>query len=350
MRTLLVVVPEGIDDPARPSGGNVYARRMCGGLAEMGWSVREREVAGDWPRPDARALAGLAAALADAADGGLVIIDGLIASAAAEVLRTHAARLRLVVLMHMPLGDGAPRARTAEGAALSVAAAVVATSGWTRRRLLELYPLEPGRVHVARPGVDAAALAPGSAGGETLLCVAAVTRGKGHDTLLDALATAPDLSWRCVCVGSLDRDPGFVEHLRRRTRDLGLIDRITFRGPRTGADLARHYAEADLLVLASRGETYGMVLAEALAHGVPVLATLVGGVAEAVGHGAGGTRPGLLVPPGDAAALGTAVRRWLCDAPLRGRLRHAARERRVTLEGWPATASVIDGVLDGVRR
>ena len=178
---------------------------------------------------------------------------------------------------------------------------------------------------MAEPGVDPAALAPGSADGGALLCVAAVTRGKGHDVLLDGLATVPDLSWRCACVGSLDRAPAFADHVRRRARDAGLRDRVHFAGPRIGAALDSAYAAADLLVLASHGETYGMVVTEALARGVPVLATDVGGVPEALG----GRRPaGLLVPPGDPEAFGAALRRWLGDAALRERLRRAARERR----------------------
>jgi glycosyltransferase involved in cell wall biosynthesis len=182
------------------------------------------------------------------------------------------------------------------------------------------------------------------------LCVAAVTSGKGHDVLLDALATTTDLSWHCVCVGSLDRDPAFVAGLRRRARDGGLGERVCFSGPRVGADLDRTYAAADLLVLASRAETYGMVITEAMARGLPVVAAEVGGVAETLGHGADGTRPGLLVPSDDPAALGAALRAWLGDARLRARLRQAACERRESLTGWSTTTSVLAGVLAGVAR
>jgi glycosyltransferase involved in cell wall biosynthesis len=199
-------------------------------------------------------------------------------------------------------------------------------------------------VQVAEPGVDVAALAPGSADGGALLCVAAVTRGKGHDVLLGGLATVPDLSWRCACVGSLDKAPAFADHVQRRALTFGLRDRVRFTGPRVGAALDSAYAAADLLVLASRGETYGMVVTEALARGVPVLATDVGGVPEALGQG------GLLVPPGDPEAFGAALRRWLEDADLRDALRQAARERRATLRGWEDTASDVDTALMAAAR
>ena len=153
-----------------------------------------------------------------------------------------------------------------------------------------------------------------------------------------------------MCVGSLDRDPAFVDGLRRRSADGGLDDRVSFPGPRTGAELDRSYAAADLLVLASRAETYGMVVTEALARGLPVVAADVGGLTEALGHGADGIRPGLLVAPEDPAALGAALRAWLGDAELRARLRRAARERRESLPEWSTTASVIAGVLAEASR
>jgi glycosyltransferase involved in cell wall biosynthesis len=355
MTEVHVVVPEGIDDPARESGGNAYDRRVCRGLAALGWTVHQHPIAGAWPRPGAAGHAALARTVQRIPDGALVLLDGLVASAAPEELVPQARRLRQVVLVHMPLGHRPPdgeagAVRKRERDVLAAACAVVTTSAWTRHRLDELYALPADRVHVAEPGVDAAGLAPGTAAGDALLCVAAVTPDKGHDVLLDALATAADLSWRCACVGSVERDPAFADSLRHRARDGGLGDRVRFPGPRTGPELDRAYAAADVLVLASRAETYGMVVAEALARGLPVIVAEVGGVTEALGHGDDGTRPGLLVAPGDPAALGAAVRAWLGDAELRGRLRRAARERRASQRRWPATTSVLAGVLAGAAR
>jgi glycosyltransferase involved in cell wall biosynthesis len=235
-----------------------------------------------------------------------------------------------------------------ERAVLEAAGAVVTTSQWSRSRLLELYALAPDRVDVAEPGVDPADLAPGSAGGGELLCVANVTVEKGHDVLVDALLSLSEQSWRCFCVGSVDRDPEFVEDLRRRASGAGLADRVLFPGTRTSSDLHRSYVAADLMVLASRAETYGMVVTEALAHGLPVLATDVGGLTEALGHGDDGMRPGMLVPPDDPIALAAALRAWLDDAELRGRWRRAAHERRRSLPGWATTASAIADVLADV--
>jgi glycosyltransferase involved in cell wall biosynthesis len=301
------IVPAGLDDPARPSGGNTYDRRVIGGLAALGWTVREH--------------VGVSAVEA-LPDGAVAVVDGLIASPAPEVLVPHAARLRLVVLLHMPCADARERA------VLEAASAVVTTSEWTRRRLAELYGLP---AVVAEPGVDAAPLAPGTPAGGALLCVAAITPGKGHDVLLAALEAVADLPWRCTCAGSLDRDPQFAASVRGGRAD--------FVGPLVGPALDRAYAAADLLVLPSRAETYGMVVTEALARGIPVVASDVGGVREALRSG------GLLVPPADPAALAAALRRWLTDAALRERLRRAARSRRTELRGWAATAADVAAVL-----
>jgi glycosyltransferase involved in cell wall biosynthesis len=229
------------------------------------------------------------------------------------------------------------------------ATAVITTSVWSRHRLVELYELPVNRLYTAEPGVNPGQLARGSAAGEALLCVAAVTRDKGHDVLLEALGALGDLPWQCTCVGSLDRDPAWVDALRRRASELGLGNRLRLAGTATGAQLDRAYAEADLMVLASRAETYGMVVTEALAHGLPAVVTDVGGVSEALGHGADGTRPGLLVPAEDPGALADALRSWLDGSDLRARLRQAARERRQSLPGWASTSSTIADILAGLN-
>jgi glycosyltransferase involved in cell wall biosynthesis len=345
-----VVVPAGIDDPTRPSGGNTYDRRLCESLACAGWSVHRRAVAGGWPSAGEEGSQALAEALAPLPDGSLVLVDGLVASTLPEVVVPAARRLGLVVLLHLPAGVGAVAelARAQERTVLCAAAAVITTSEWSRQWLVAAYDVDPGRAHVAHPGVDGADLAVGTTSGGSLLCVAPVSFAKGHDVLAEALGRVAGLPWRCVCIGALTRSPDEVEEVRRRLAAAGVARRVEMAGPRTGPELEASYAAADLLVLASRGETYGMVVTEALARGLPVVAADVGGVSEALGVLTDGRQAGMLLPPGDAGALAGALRDWLTDGVLRRTLREAAIERRAGLSGWSETANRVAAVLSGV--
>lgn len=346
MTTVHAVLPDGVDDPRRPSGGNVYDRRVLDGLRDLGWEVREHLVPTPWPRRDDGAGL-LATTLAGLPEDALTLVDGLVLSAGAEAVAGAAERLRLVVLSHMPLGFVDPALAPAEGRVLGRAAGAVVTSGWTRDWLVGRYAVPLGRVRVVRPGVDPAPEVAGSAAGTRLLCVGAVTRGKGHDLLVAALAQVADLPWQCTCVGATDLDPGFARDVQRAVRERGLGSRVELVGPRTGDGLRSAYAAADVLVLASRAETYGMVLAEALARSLPVVTADVGGVREALGDGP--DLPGLLVPPEDPGALAGALREWLTDAHLRDRLRDRARDRRAALPTWRSSVRGLAAALSALR-
>src|SRR4051794_21656710 len=338
---LRVVLPAGVDDPARPSGGNVYDRRVLDGLTKRGRRIEEHQVAGSWPNPDTDDLGRLAAALGTMPDDCVVLVDGLVASGAAAVLVRESERLRLVVLLHMPVGPD-----RSEAIVLGAATAVLTTSDWARSQVRTWYGLR--QIDVALPGVDPAppVTRHRDAGGTSFICVAAVHRGKGHDVLLEALAALGDRAWKLTCVGSLEVDPDFVASLQTQVYARTWERRVLFTGPLSAAALSASYDAADLLVLPSRSESYGMVVAEALAHGLPVVASAVGGVSEALGGVEPvGAMPGLLVPPGDAPALTGALRSWLDDPGLRERLARSAARRRPALRSWEATVSDVADVL-----
>jgi glycosyltransferase involved in cell wall biosynthesis len=344
-----VIVPDGFDDPGQPTGGNIYDRRVCAGLAEAGWEVPVATVAAAWPVPDSGARAELDRILSGIPDGEIALIDGLIASPTAAQLLPHAGRISMTVLLHMPLATALDSrhdssAQRSEQVVLRAAAGVVVTSEWTRQQVLSRYEIPPSRVHVARPGADRVA-APARPVRGHLICVGVLSRHKGQDLLVEALAELGDLDWHCVLAGSLDRDADFVEHLQTRITRLGYNHRVRLTGILTGAALSHAYTTADLLVAPSRAETYGMTVTEALAHGLPVIATAVGGLPEALGSTADGTRPGQLIPPGDPAALAAVLGDWLSDERLRHRLRAAARQRRSTLRGWEQTTEEIANAL-----
>jgi glycosyltransferase involved in cell wall biosynthesis len=347
--TVHAVLPADVDDPALASGGNRYDQAMLRGLARTAWDVRPVRAAGGWPRPTAPEIAALTGALAALPDGALVLADGLVVCAAPAAVLPAAARLRLVVLVHMPLADDpalspadADALDRGERAVLRSAAAVVATSASAAQRLTDRHDLDPVRVRVVPPGVDPAPVAPGTDGVSALLCVAALTRGKGQDVLVKALAGVADLPWSCTLAGPVRREPATARRIRNLIAERGLDERIRLVGPQ--ADMAPWYAAADLLVHPSRTETYGMVVTEALARAIPVLTTTAGALPSTL-TGAGRPTPGLLVPPDDPSALTTALRRWLTDPALRTGLRAAAHRRRPTLISWPTQVTALATVL-----
>ncbi|SFS73560.1 glycosyltransferase family 4 protein [Saccharopolyspora flava] len=316
-----------VPDDELPSGGNVYDRRAATGLAELGFEVRVSAVAGAWPQPDRAALDRLGHALGGIADGEVVLFDGIVACGVPDVIAAHARRLRVAILVHLPLADETGlSARTAalldaaEQRALSAAELVITTSPQTARRL-------PG-ARIAIPGTDPAPVATGTDGVSRLLCVAALMPRKGQELLLRAL---DDMPLTCEFVGP-ERDSGYARVLRERG---GVL-----RGPLTGAELDEVYASADLLVQPSLAETYGMAVTEGLARGIPVIASAV---PDALGDG------GLLLPPGDLDALTAALRDWVADPAFRERLRAAALRRRAELPTWDATARQLAAALTSLE-
>ncbi|WP_348789991.1 glycosyltransferase family 4 protein [Leifsonia sp. NPDC080035] len=332
---LVFAVPRAVDDPERVSGGNVYDRRVRDALRAAGREVRMLLVA-DEPGALAVALRGLA-------DGALLLADGLLVSREPGAVVAEAHRLRIVILAHMVEPDpDEPRL-----AAFRAALLIVATSEWTRTELAAQGAADAARVVVAHPGADPAPVTAASEDGGRLLCVAVVAPHKGQDLLVRALAGFADRpGWTCTVAGSLRADPGFAEALGSVVDAAGLADRIGFPGVLDGRALEDAYAHADLLVQPSRSESYGMAIAEALAHGVPVLATAVGGIGEAIPV----RDAAMLVPPDDPWALHVVLQQWWADPARRAAAKAAALAARSIGRSWAGTAAVIEAALAEAER
>lgn len=342
MNRVHFLVPGALDDPAHPSGGNRYDRRLRSELVRAGWQVRLVRIGGA-RQVDERALLDELTALPQAEP---VLMDGLLAAAAPAVVAAHARRLRIVILLHMlPAGldesSGYPLV-------LRAARAVITTSEWARRQLRETGYAEPGRVVAAPPGVDQALPVVASPSGARLRCVAALLPHKGQDVLLDALRRIRALDWTCDLLGAADLDVAFTRGLHDQARTSGISPRVRFLEPRPATRTRELYDGADLLVVPSLTESYGMVVTEAIACGIPVVAADTGGISEAMGTG-DSRRPGLLVPPGDAAGLAEALEAWLTRPALRAQLTAAAHERRRGLPAWQTTAATAARVLASAR-
>jgi len=347
MNPLHLVVPGPID---QRTGGYIYDRRIVEGLRAAGRAVEVHELAGCFPTVDEAARRAASRAVEAMPRPALPVIDGLALPAFADLTR----RLPQpwVALVHHPLaletGLSPAKARAFAGLErrlLADATRLVVTSEATRRDLAG-YGIEDRRIGVVRPGTDPAPLASGSGGpGLALLCVASLTPRKGHLVLLEALATLRTLDWRLTCVGSALRDPACARAIAMACDRLGLRARVELAGEHPEAGLGRYYDGADLFVLASYHEGYGMVLAEALARGLPVVATTAGAIPETVPDGAG-----LLVAPGDPQALAAALRRAMTEPELRAELIAGARAARRGLPGWDDAATAFAAELAGLAR
>lgn len=329
------------------TGGYAYDRRIAEGLRGLGWTVEPCMLDESFPQPTGGALLHAEAALAALPDGTLVVADGLAFGAMPALAERHARRLRWIALVHHPLafetGLGEARRRAlfdSERRSLAMARTVIATSAATARALAQ-FDVPAGKLQVVEPGTDPAPLARGSGEAATaLLCVATLTPRKGHAVLIDALAGLKEKPWTLVCAGSETRDPATTAALRRAIADAGLGERVQLLGEVDAARLNQLYDGADLFVLPSHHEGYGMVLAEALARGLPVLATTAGAMADTVPAGAG-----VLVPPGDTPALRSALANLLDRPARRLELAAGARAARERLPTWPAACERFAAVL-----
>jgi glycosyltransferase involved in cell wall biosynthesis len=231
-----------------------------------------------------------------------------------------------------------------ERAALMAARLVIVTSKATARTLIADYAVAADRIVVARPGNDARPPAQASTDGIVrLLSVGAIVPRKGFDVLIAALATLADLPWRLTVAGDRGRDAQAAARLNADIARHRLGERVEVLGAVAPKKLDQLYAEADLFVLASRFEGYGMAYSEATAHGVPVVGTNAGAIPDTVPAGAG-----VLVAPDDAGELARVLRRLIENPAERRSLADGARKAAVQLPAWPDTAAIVARALEGL--
>ena len=332
------------------TGGYLFDRHVVEGLRAKGRAVDAIELAGEFPEADDVARQAAGAALARLPNGAVAVIDGLALLGFADCLEREVKRLKLVAFVHHPLADETglserERSRIAalEARLLKLARAVLVPSESTAR-LVAAYGVPRSRIAVTTPGTvkpKRPIRRRPARGRVEFLCVASVTPRKGHLILVEALATLADRDWHCRCIGSLARDTATASAVRYEIGRRGLKGRIALAGEWEPARLGEAYAAADAVVLPSFHEGYGMALAEALAHGVPVLSTTAGAIPDTVPPDAG-----LLVPPGDVAALAEALWRFLDEPPLRARLAAGARKAGARLPDWPQAVAGWAAALD----
>lgn len=326
------------------TGGYAYARRLMAALPGAGWTPHHVPLPGSFPNPAVADLKTTSEILTALPPESAVLFDGLAYGALPQELLGEL-NLSLTALVHHPLAEetglsaaDVARFKASERAALALAQSVVVTSGHTFETLARGYAVPRERLTLAEPGTDRAPRAKGGAGAPVLLTVGTLTHRKAPDVLMEALARIKDLNWTSVLVGSTDRDPAVTAKVRALIAQYDLEDRVILRGEM--ADLAPAYDSADTFVLPSRHEGYGMVFAEAMAHGLPIIACAAGAVIGTVPADAG-----LLVPPDDPHALADALRCILTNTALRKRMAENAWEHGQRLPRWDDTAAAVSEAL-----
>lgn len=327
-------------DPGQLTGGYIYDARIVEALREAGWTIDVVGLEGRFPEPDAIASHALDTALTALADGSRAVIDGLAMGGLPAIVERHATRLAITALVHHPLADetglGVPeqqRFRISETRALAAVEQVIVTSLYTARRLAD-FAVPADRISVIEPGVQIGPLAEGDGSGiPRLLCIATLAPRKGQDLLVQALSELTELPWQCDLIGALDRAPDYADEVREAIERHRLEERIRLLGPQPNHSLSERYRRADLFVLPSHYEGYGMVITEALAHGLPVVTTTGGALAHTLPDTAG-----IKVPPGNVPALRDALRQMLTEPERYAGYRDGARAARGALNDWTAAA------------
>lgn len=348
MAELCFAWPGSIDTP---TGGYEYDRRVIAALRSAGWTVRPVELGDGFPFPDVAAVETAMARIRALPPGVPVIIDGLALGVLPDIGTALPPGSPLVALVHHPLAletglDAGQQAalHASEARALEAASLIVVTSHATAATLRQRFGVDGGKLVVALPGMAPPAPAVGRGGAVTrLLAVGTLSPRKGHDVLVTALSGLQHLDWTLRIVGDATLDPSCAASLRRQIEAMNLSSRITLAGAVEREALDRDYARADIFVLASHYEGYGMAYAEALASGLPVIGCRAGAIPEVVPDSAG-----VLVPPGDAGALRTALERLIGDRGERTRLAAGALAAARHFPTWQDTASIIGRAVEAL--
>ncbi|MFN3129697.1 glycosyltransferase family 4 protein [Roseibium sp.] len=335
------------------TGGYGYDRRVIAGLAANGWDVRPLSLGPGFPFPSGQTLHETDDALSALPDGSLVIVDGLAYGVMDQAAKRHGKRLRLIALVHHPLcrenglsSDVAGRLRASESAALGHACHVIVTSPATAAQIKELFETPKDAISIALPGTERpVAGCKASEGRLRLLSIGTVTQRKGYDLLFEALSQLEEMDWHLDVVGGLEADPGCVGALKEQINSLELTGRITFHGAVPQEQLSRHYLLADVFVLASRYEGYGMAYTEALAHGLPVIGSGAGAVEDTLSVGGA-----IYCGVEDVEALTAALSNLMSDPEARQRLATEARQAAHSLPNWEDAVKVFEAVMEKVTQ
>ncbi len=345
-----------VGDTGRKTGGYLYDGRVISGLRQRGLVIEEVVAGGASPDEQRKASPRLGSTF-DPSRFDTIVVDALARIAVAPHLDRWQTFRPVVALVHeLPSvagGGSGPetvaRERDHEEPLLRMNR-LVAVSDHGRNVLLD-RGVSPGRIHVVPPGFDRVPVGDGTParreGPVRALCVAQWIPRKGILTLVEAWTLHERRGAVLELIGETNADPDYTARVRAAI-DAAPRASIVESGCVDEASLGASYAKADLFVLPSRYEGYGIVYAEALAFGLPIIACDAGPVPELVGREAG-----VLIRPNDRDDLSSALDLLLRDSELRTKMSDAANRRASHLPCWEDTVAGFEDVLRtvaGARR
>jgi len=353
-KKLIFVFP---GDLATLTGGYAYDRRVIDGLKNLDWQVQLISLGEGYPFPSKEQLDNAASLLLHLELGVPMLVDGLALGVLPNLTPFLAKRHPIVGLIHHPLAlevglsdNQVKELQESEKKSLVHVDRVVANSPKTARDLTGFYEVPIQHVTVILPGSDRqiisqvhTLISKKSLQPVQLLSVGAVIFRKGFHILVEALSTLKALSWTLTIAGDVTRDIHAFAHLQDAIGRHSLEDRIHVLGAVSDLELQKLYSTSDVFVSASLYEGYGMVFAEAMANGLPIVATTGGAIADTVPKQAG-----VLVEPGNVALLSDAVRLLIENEDYRALLMQGARNAAQQQPTWKESVQKFDSLLNEV--
>jgi len=338
------------------TGGYLYDKRLLAELSAQGWDISTLSLDARFPSVDDAVKQATTEKLAGVPVERDLVVDGLALGALGSHVQTVTAKRSFIALVHHPLAlesglepEEARRLRDSEATALGHAKGVVVTSPTTRQTLIDQYGVAAGQITVIEPGVDRPTVLPTCNQSDDnrplkLLTVGALVPRKGFDVLIKALSKLSAVAWTLDVVGDDQRSVQTATYLKQLIKQLGLADRIRLAGAQPTETLANYYRQADIFVLASQYEGYGMAYTEAFAWGLPVIGTDGGAGAQTLN-----TPAARIVAVNDIAHLTKVLGDVMTDPRQRADMQHAARQHAKTLPTWPSAAALFAQAIKRMR-
>lgn len=341
-------------DYAVRTGGYVYNSRLVEVLREQGVQLEVHCLEQGFPVVPEPQRASLARRLASLPAHTLLLMDHVYLGRLLELFRQMPHPIAAIFhhsdVMEHGTGEDEKGRRLfeAERACLQRVDALLVSSHETARYVQEKYGFPPELIHAAVPGNDASPRTDvggySAAQGPRLLSVGAIIPRKHYDYILDVAARMKTTAWTWQVAGDPSRYPGHLLRLQEKAEALGLADRFQFLGDVSDADLEQLWRRTDLYVAASHYEGYGMAIAEALRHGVPVVSTASGAVSTWAKAGV------LQAPANDADNMAEQIDRLFCQPGALHGLSDLAWDFGCTLPSWPESFAGIGHWLEQLQQ